>query len=188
MLYQSLADPDGGDPVQAIEYPGSVSASSTLHLSSDGISIHMRIPSQETYLPNAIATLREICHHLGLNNEYAFRVMLPFEECLLNVIEHAYPDDCGLIDLQFTVNGSELVIVVEDYGVGLPAHLQHPLPKDTTGKLRLLQQKGESDLMRVRGRGLMIIRGLPSQTLLQNRAEKGTRTTMVFILPTQEAM
>lgn len=173
---------------EAVSRSGSSSESSTLRLSSDGISVHMRIPSQQAYLPNAMSTLREICHHLELNPESMFRVLVALEECLLNVVEHAYTDDSGLIDIQFAVDGQELVVVVEDFGVGLPTHLQQSPPENAVACVAAGNLTDEADAMRSRGRGLMIIRGLPSQTLLQSRSGHGTRATMIFNLPQVEVM
>lgn len=144
---------------------------SSLHLSSEGLSVHMRIPAEWLYLSNAVLTLKEICEHLDLPLPHANRIVLVLEEALMNAIEHAYQDDGGgLVDLQFTVQGTEFLVAVEDFGCGIPADL----PED------LLT---EDEILSDRGRGLMLVRGIADKALVQTTSQGGTRATMLFYLP-----
>jgi len=129
----------------------------------------MRIPAERLYLNNAILTLREICDHLDVRSERACQIVLSLEEALLNAIEHAYVGETGLIDLQFSVEGSEFIVVVEDYGCGISRQKE----------LDLLTNE---EILCDRGRGLFILNGMPDKTILQTNIGKGTRATMLFNL------
>jgi anti-sigma regulatory factor (Ser/Thr protein kinase) len=143
--------------------------SSSMTLSSDGISVHMRIPAEQAYLANALLTLREICDHLDISLAQANRILLALEESLLNTVEHAYVQCDGMIDLQFAVEGSEFMVVVEDFGCGLP--FEGPLPPIA-----------DHAILQDRGRGLHILRGMADKTVMQSTNGRGTRTTMMFQL------
>jgi len=142
--------------------------SSTVSMSPEGLSVHMRIPAERMYMANAVLTLREICDHLCLSEERTNRVVLVLEEALMNSIEHAYNGDGGLVDLQFSIEGPEFVIVVEDFGNGMV----HDIDIDSLEA---------SDLLFERGRGLCIMKGISDRAVVQS-SSRGTRATMLFQL------
>jgi len=142
--------------------------SSTVSMSPEGLSVHMRIPAERMYMANAVLTLREICDHLCLSPERTNRVVLVLEEALMNSIEHAYNGDGGFIDLQFSIEGPEFLIVVEDFGNGMV----HDVDIDSLEA---------SDLLFERGRGLCIMKGISDRAVVQS-SSRGTRATMLFQL------
>ncbi|RCK79695.1 MAG: hypothetical protein OZSIB_4167 [Candidatus Ozemobacter sibiricus] len=144
---------------------------STLRLSPEGLSIHMRIPAERPYLRNAILTLREICDHLNIDPARRNRIVLALEEALLNAVEHAYNGDghLGQIDLQFTIEGDEFLVMVEDFGQGIS-------PEQAMGYIH------DDRILEDRGRGLCILRGMSDRSVVQ-ATERGTRATMMFHLP-----
>lgn len=143
---------------------------STLRLSPEGLSIHMRIPAERSYMKNAVLTVREICEHLNLTPDQANRIVLALEEAILNAMEHAYdtPDCHGQIDLQFSVEGEEFLVVVEDFGRGIPNE-------------KIAWEIDDCSILNDRGRGLSILRGLPDKSVVQ-ATDRGTRATMLFYL------
>ncbi|HOY66261.1 MAG TPA: ATP-binding protein [Candidatus Ozemobacteraceae bacterium] len=153
----------------AIVQPVEGSESSTVRISPEGLSVHMRIPAERIYLANATLTLREICDHLCLSDERTGRVVLAVEEALMNSIEHAYNGSGGQIDLQFSVEGTEFVIVVEDFGNGM-------------AREREIDTLSGSDLLFERGRGMRIMKGISDKAVVQTSAGRGTRATMLFQL------
>ncbi len=155
-------------PPQVVRPP----ETSTLSLSPEGLSIHMRIPADRLYLANAMLTLREICDHLNLDCRQSNRISLVMEEALLNSMEHAYPaaGGDGQIDLQFTVEGDEFLVVVEDFGRGIPSG-------------RESEYIADDSILNDRGRGLCILRGLSDKSAVTPTSQ-GTRATMLFYLPT----
>jgi anti-sigma regulatory factor (Ser/Thr protein kinase) len=153
--------------------PVEKSEQSSLHFSSEGLTVHMRIPSDWIYLNNAILTLREICEHLDLPTRQANRIILVLEEIVMNAMEHAYSGNSGLIDLQFSVSGSEFILVVEDFGQGIP----DGLPRDFLK---------EDEILCERGRGLLIAKGIADRALVQKTSGGGTRATLLFQLSSVE--
>lgn len=146
--------------------------SSSISMSPEGLSVHMRVPAERMYVANAVLTLREICDHLCLPEDRAARVVLVLEEALLNAIEHAYNGEGGLIDLQFSIEGSEFVIVVEDFGNGMVREID-------------IDSLVASDLLFERGRGLCIMKGISDKAVVQS-SSRGTRATMLFQISNQE--
>jgi|GEM_PF-1978667 len=157
----------------ALVQPVEAGESSTVRMSPEGLSVHMRIPAERTYLANATLTLREICDHLCMQEQRTNRIVLALEEAILNSIEHAYNGSGGLIDLQLSIEGPEFVIVVEDFGNGMV----HEIDIDS---LR------ESELLFDRGRGLCIMKGISDKAIVQSTAGRGTRTTMLFQISNHE--
>lgn len=148
------------------------SETSTIRMSPEGLSVHIRIPAEPMYIANAVLTLREICDHLCLPEDRTSRAVLVLEEALMNSIEHAYTDEGGLIDLQFSIEGPEFVIVVEDFGNGMV----HEIDIDSLPA---------SDLLFERGRGLCIMKGISDKAVVQS-SSRGTRATMLFQIHNQE--
>jgi len=142
---------------------------SEVFLSREGVCVHMRIPAERDYLNNALMTLREICEHFSISLGRSQRIILAFEEALLNAMEHAYSAEGGLIDLEFSVEGSEFSIIVEDFGCGIPQNSQNPFST-------------EEEILRDRGRGLAILKHLPDKVIVESPSGRGTRTTMLFYL------
>ena len=141
-------------------------------LSGDRIAIYMRIPAERAYIGNAVVSLREFCDHLDVGPDQAQRIIVALEEAVLNAIEYAYPENPGVVDLQFSVEGSEFTVVVEDFGRGL-ASLSHQ--EDSA-------PDPEEGILDDRGRGLQILFGMCDQAEIHSPPGKGTRATMLFSL------
>lgn len=141
-------------------------------LSAERISVHMRIPAERLYVGNAVITLREICEHLDVGCFKTNRIILALEEALLNAIEHAYIEGGGVVDLQFSVEGPEFTVVVEDFGGGMKSF---PVEDDDDGD-------SIDDILADRGRGLRILRGISDHAELESPSGRGTRATMLFYL------
>ena len=141
-------------------------------LSAERISVHMRIPAERVYLGNAVITLREICEHLDVGCSKTNRIILALEEALLNAIEHAYIEGGGIVDLQFSVEGPEFTVVVEDFGGGMKSFpVEDPDSDDSVDAI-----------LADRGRGLRILRGISDHSELESPPGRGTRATMLFYL------
>ncbi len=136
-----------------------------LNISPNGLSIHMRIPSEILYLRNALITVKEICDHYDLELGLSHRIVLALEEALLNTVEHAYLGNPGVIDVLFSVNDEEFKVVVEDYGCGI-----NPKENDE------IDEEEPTE----RGRGLTILRGMADESLVDSTIGQGTRATMLF--------
>ncbi|MBF0499972.1 MAG: ATP-binding protein [Candidatus Riflebacteria bacterium] len=140
-------------------------------LSAERIAVHMRIPAERLYVGNALITLREICEHLDVGALKTNRIVLALEEALLNAMEHAYLGGSGVVDLQFSVEGTEFTVIVEDYGAGM----------DTQKKL-MDDKPTYDEILCDRGRGLLILHGVSDKACLNSDNGRGTRATMLFYL------
>ncbi len=131
----------------------------------------MRIPAERPYLRNALLTLREICDHLNVQPAQSNRITLALEEALLNAVEHAYNGHAheGQIDLQFTIEGDEFLVIVEDFGRGIS-------PEHAVGYIH------DDRILEDRGRGLCLLRGMSDRSVVQ-ATDRGTRATMMFHVP-----
>ena len=146
-----------------------------LSLSSAGLSVNMRIPAERSYLNNALLTVREICDHLDIAPVLTLRIVLALEEALLNTFEHAYQEVGGVVDVQFAVTSNEFRVIVEDYGQGL-----------LSCQTREISENLES-LTADRGRGLIILRGMADEAVVDSANGQGTKATMLFRLLEERA-
>jgi len=82
---------------------------------TDELSLHMRIPADRCYLPNALLTLEGICDHYNVEESARDRIKVALETALVGSIELLYLDAQGLFDLKFSVFKDKLQITVEDF-------------------------------------------------------------------------
>jgi hypothetical protein len=82
---------------------------------TDELSLHMRIPADLCYLPNALLTLDGICDHFNVEEEARDRIKVALETALVGSIELSYLNHPGLFDLKFSVFKDKLQITVEDF-------------------------------------------------------------------------
>lgn len=82
---------------------------------TDELSLHMRIPADRCYLPNALLTLDGICEHYNVEEAARDRIKVALETALTGSIELLYFKAQGLFDLKFSVFKDKLQITVEDF-------------------------------------------------------------------------
>jgi hypothetical protein len=82
---------------------------------TDELSLHMRIPADRCYLPNALLTLDGICEHYNVEEAARDRIKVALETALTGSIELLYLKAQGLFDLKFSVFKDKLQITVEDF-------------------------------------------------------------------------
>jgi len=82
---------------------------------TDELSLHMRIPADRCYLPNALLTLDGICEHYNVEEAARDRIKVALETALTGSIELLYDKAQGLFDLKFSVFKDKLQITVEDF-------------------------------------------------------------------------
>lgn len=86
-----------------------------LNQRKDELSLHMRIPADRCYMPNAILTLEGICEHFSVADQSIDRIKKALESALESSIDLSYGDAVGLFDLKFSVFKDKLQITVEDF-------------------------------------------------------------------------
>jgi len=101
---------------------------------------------------------------LGAGEEVSADIILALDEACANVVRHAFPEGDGSFRLSAELSGSEVVMQVEDHGVGFN-------PYETTGL--------GVELEATSGRGLRLIRQLMTNVEVESpMADGGTRLLM----------
>jgi len=126
------------------------------------LTLSLKLPTDEGLLP---ATRRSIACYMqavGLAGDVTEEVILAMDEACTNVVKHAFPQGRGSYELRADLRPEEVVIEVEDDGIGFD-----PMVDRGGGVLALA------------GRGLQIIRRLMTSVEVESpTASGGTRLSM----------
>ncbi|BBO91336.1 ATP-binding protein [Desulfosarcina ovata] len=68
-------------------------------------------------LPRWIAPVLAVSRSLAMDEERCLHLELALEECLVNIITHAYPHTAGLIQVDCRVETAHLVVEISDQGI-----------------------------------------------------------------------
>ncbi len=81
--------------------------------------VDLTLPTEVRLIARTRRIFRDYMEELGVDQDDAHDVVLALDEACTNVIRHAFPsgDDC--FRLQAELSDGEVVVVVEDDGVGL---------------------------------------------------------------------
>ena len=131
------------------------------------LTLRLELPADARILPMTRRAMEEYLQEAGLDGEECSDLVLALDEACANVIRHAFPGRPGRICVVADVADHQVVVRVEDDGVGfdISAPRPEPGPYDTSG------------------RGLRIIRQLMTSVELQSLASGGTRVVMRKELP-----
>lgn len=126
------------------------------------LSLRLELPADARILPMARRAMEEYLEEVGLVGDECSDLVLALDEACANVIRHAFPGRRGRISVVADVVDDEVVVRVEDDGVGFDTSVprRQPGPYDTSG------------------RGLNIISQLMTSVVLESRAAGGTRVVM----------
>jgi serine/threonine-protein kinase RsbW len=131
-------------------------------VSETPVDVHYRGPALASRLPAVRQKLAAWARRAGLPAEEIGDLALACYEAMANVVNHAYGDEVGVLDVQATHPDDHLTVTVTDHG-------------------RWRQPHGKSGLMG--GRGLPLIRLLTHKTDVV-ATEQGTTVRMRWVLPT----
>jgi anti-sigma regulatory factor (Ser/Thr protein kinase) len=83
-----------------------------------------RLPGEPGSVPRARHLVRDLLVRTDHDPAEHPGVLLSVSEACTNAVVHAYPDEPGEVDLEARVEGTRLVVVIRDSGVGthVPAH------------------------------------------------------------------
>jgi anti-sigma regulatory factor (Ser/Thr protein kinase) len=129
----------------------------------DNIVVRLTTQAKMEYLPGAVAYVREITGKLSMPDQDARRMELVVEEACVNVIEHAFEEESGYLDIIITRPPGQIVIAVEDRG----------LPFD----FRQFENDQESGL------GVLLMKAFADEVRFLNLGKQGKRVEMVKNLP-----
>jgi serine/threonine-protein kinase RsbW len=131
------------------------------------LTMAMTLPSDERLLPTTRRVIAGYLLDMGMPPEVTDEVILALDEACSNVVKHAFPAGEGVYALRADLRPDEVVIEVEDNGVGFD-----PMGHAGGGILALA------------GRGLQIIRRLMTTVEVESpTATGGTRLSMRRCLP-----
>ena len=85
-----------------------------------------RMPAVEDSLPAARQVLRALGDTIAAEREAIEDAELALTEACANVVEHAYPDSAGTVEVTLSPRDEEMVISVRDFGRGMPAPTDAP--------------------------------------------------------------
>lgn len=125
--------------------------------------IDLTLPTEARLISTTRRVFAGYLEEIGVAPEITDDIVLAIAEACTNVMLHACPDShCYNVSAELTSN--EVVLVVEDDGVGLPPDLEEPRVVDLTA---------------TSGRGLNMIRQLMSSVDVESAPDRrGTRVEM----------
>lgn len=128
--------------------------------------VDLTLPTEVRLIARTRRIFRDYMEEMGVDQEDAHDVVLALDEACTNVIRHAFPDGEECFRLQAQLSDGEVVVVVEDDGVGLPSEdiVIAPRPADPEATT---------------GRGMQIIRELMTSVEVETAPQRqGTRLEM----------
>lgn len=128
--------------------------------------VDLTLPTHARLISQTRRTVSGYLEQMGIATEVVDDVVLALDEACTNVMRHAFAGDTELFHLTAELDADEIVVVVEDEGVGLPvAKMNQPL--------------GASEPTATSGRGLQMIRSLMTDVALETAPlRQGTRLEM----------
>ena len=128
--------------------------------------VDLTLPTDARLISQTRRTVSGYLEQMGVATDVVDDVVLALDEACTNVMRHAFAGDTELFHLTAELGPDEIVVVVEDEGVGLPvSKLHEPL--------------GAADPTATSGRGLQMIRTLMTDVALETTPlRQGTRLEM----------
>ena len=128
--------------------------------------VDLTLPTDARLISQTRRTVSGYLEQMGVATDVVDDVVLALDEACTNVMRHAFAGDTELFRLTAELSGDEIVVIVEDDGVGLPvSKLHEPL--------------GAVEPTATSGRGLQMIRSLMTDVALETTPlRQGTRLEM----------
>jgi len=92
----------------------------------------------------------------GIDKKMLFQLRLACEEVIVNIINYAYPDSKGSMEISYDINDNELVIVISDSGVPF-----NPIKKEEPDLNIPLEER------KIGGLGIFLVRNIMDQVEYQ---------------------
>lgn len=133
----------------------------------------LSMPGTEESVRETLGLVRARMQALGLSDDICGNVEIALGEALNNIVEHAYADISGSIDILGEIKGENLLIEFRDQG--------HPMPDLSLPKGALPDREVALEDLPEGGFGWYLIHSL-TKRLLYSRTEGGNCLSMVFSL------
>ena len=136
-------------------------------MTNEASTVEMTFESNLKYVEVAEDVVRRICTTVGFEEEEEHKIEMAVHESLINAIRHGNQNDpAKQVWLKFQIFGDRLEIQICDQGNGFdPESIPDPL--------------AESNLLKVSGRGIFLIRAYVDEFRVKNVAGAGTEVTLV---------
>ena len=142
-------------------------ARAPVDMTNEASTVEMTFESNLKYVEVAEDVVRRVCTTAGFEEEEEHKIEMAVHESLINAIWHGNKNDpAKQVWLQFQIFGDRLEIRVRDQGNGFdPDHIPDPL--------------AESNLLKVSGRGIFLIRAYVDEFRVKSVVGSGTEVTLV---------
>lgn len=77
---------------------------------------HLTLPNDVQEVPQLNAFVDEVCETAGLDMSTTMKINLAIEEAVVNVMNYAYPNGKGDVDIDAQINDEHLKFVISDSG------------------------------------------------------------------------
>ena len=77
---------------------------------------HLTLPNDVQEVPQLNAFVDEVCEAAGLDMSTTMKINLAIEEAVVNVMNYAYPNGKGDVDIDAQINDEHLKFVIIDSG------------------------------------------------------------------------
>ncbi len=134
-------------------------------------SVHLKVPGQFDRLTEIAAFVTEAARTCGLNDDDVFHVEMAVDEACSNIIEHAYADQTGDIDVACCCPAVGLFeVVLHDSGQPFDPD-EVPAPK--------VEGLIDVDQLNEGGLGLYFMRKLMDEVRFESAPDRGNTLTML---------
>jgi serine/threonine-protein kinase RsbW len=128
------------------------------------LTLALTLPSDERLLATTRRFIAGYMKGVGLPSDVTDEVILALDEACSNVVKHAFPEGRGTYELRADLRPEEVVIEVEDDGVGFDP---------------MTDRVGAGGMLALAGRGLHIMRRLMTSVEVESPTSSGgTRLSM----------
>lgn len=128
--------------------------------------VDLTLPTDARLISQTRRVVSGYLHEMGVAGDIVDDVVLALDEACTNVMRHAFPGAMDSFHLSARMDAEEVVVVVEDDGVGLPPQ-------------KLNEPIGPAAPTATSGRGLQMIRTLMTDVALETTPlRQGTRLEM----------
>lgn len=139
----------------------------------------MKIPARYDQVAPVCDFIAEAAAKAGFNDDGVFQVQLACDEACTNIIEHAYDEQGGQIEVGYVVKSNKFVVTIRDNGRPFDPSLV-PAPSTVSG------QPVNLETLEVGGLGLHFMRKLMDEITFAFDKKKGNLLTMTKRLPNDE--
>ena len=142
-------------------------ARAPVDMTNEASTVEMTFESNLAYVEVAEDVVKRVCTTAGFEEEEEQKIEMAVHESLINAIWHGNKNDpAKQVWLQFQIFADRLEIRVRDQGNGFdPDHVPDPL--------------AESNLLKVSGRGIFLIRAFVDEFRVKSVVGSGTEVTLV---------